>query len=99
MLVLVGCGNGPSNGTVIDHGHRDAYVYWVPGIDVPGSCTLIGKVESCSAGVHVPGHLQPVPESWSLKLRTSSGHEGWRDVGHDAFDACATESHYPECAP
>lgn len=91
------CGQGPKTGTVVDRSHDAAYSYWVAGVQTPETCTMVGKVEDCTPGINIPGHMQYVPETWSLKLDDGK-HKGWRDVGEEAYNACLVNEHYPECA-
>lgn len=97
------CSHPPSSGTVVDRHDNPAYSYWVAGIDTPATCTMVGKIEDCNPGIHIPGHEQYVPESWSLKLSQNNNDGkkakvGWRDVGQSTYDSCQLNSFYPDCA-
>lgn len=102
VIVAAACSHPPSSGTVVDRRDSAAYSYWVAGITIPGSCTMVGKVEDCTPPVMIPGHEQYVPEEWSLKLDENRGDgkakQGWRGVSHDAYNACHLQAFYPDCA-
>lgn len=90
LLALAACGSqGPSRGTVVDKRYNPPSSYWVNGIDIPGSCSMVGKIESCSPGIDIPGHIQYVDQSWELKIRSDDGKKtGWRDVDETVFHRC-----------
>ncbi len=92
------CSHPPGHGTVLQRGHHAAYSYWVPGIQIPETCSRVGNMTECSGGMYVPGHEEFVPESWSLKLHDSERNKtGWRDVDVTAYDSCSIGAYYPDC--
>lgn len=94
LAFVLACGlcacakQGPSAGTVVKKRHIPASEEWIPGVDVPGSCNMIGKIEECDPGVHVPGHYQDNPEEWQLYLQADPKHKGWRDVDPGTYERC-----------
>lgn len=89
VLVLAACGghSGPSSGTVERRTFTAAHDEWVPGIDVAGTCQMIGKVMECSPGVHIPGHMEHHGDAWSVYL--NDGHrKGWVDVDRATYERC-----------
>lgn len=90
IAAFAACGSqGPSRGTVLDKRYHQASEHYVAGVDIPGSCSMVGKIESCSPGIHTPGYWQNDPQWWELKIRSDDGKRtGWRGVDETTFHRC-----------
>lgn len=89
IVVLAACGpSGPSAGMVKDKDFTEAHEDYIAGFDMPGSCQMVGKVEQCTPGMHIPARSDYTPDRWSLYLDDGNKHRGWVDVSQDTYDRC-----------
>lgn len=82
-LLLAGCSNPPTTGTVTDKRYTPAHSQthtW---------CHPVGKVTVCEPRIDF------YPDTWELCI-TNSNETGWRTVDHVEYDRYAIGDHYPK---
>lgn len=91
VVLLAACGHppGPTAGRVTDKRFTPEHTDWIPGVYIPGSCQMVGKVEVCNPAINVPGHDEHYDDEWRLYLTDQDDkHHGWRTVTKTVYDHC-----------
>lgn len=79
----------PDEGTVNGRSYTPERWQWQAGTT---SCS--GTPTVCTT---TPGHMQYIPEYWSLDLHAPDGDHGWVVVDEWEFDRCEEKDYYPDC--
>lgn len=94
LLALAACGGGShwhGSGTVIGRSYDDPDQWYQPPIITPGSCTMIGKTESCSPGVNIPGQWYYDGPHWHLTVDDGVKHHEV-EVDQSTYYSCRNGS-------
>ena len=105
LMGIASCGNGPSNGNVIDQkftpSHYNDWTSWTDGPCDSWTTTRDSRgniTQTCSHHVQVPVyHHDYIADKWEIKLQNSK-HTGWRSVTRTVYGRCTIGAHYPDCA-
>ena len=86
LLVLIGCGDGITTGTITSKEHHDAYDY------IRLQCGGWDSKGQCTTQVPITEHVESV---WRLHLRAGN-QTGWVDVDERTYRAYNVGGHYPD---